>query len=313
LPAPASQISGTVLRARGGFFTVTTALGTFECQLRGRLKRERQSEDLVVPGDEVTLAALDPPRADAAGTGVIEAVAPRRSRFSRRQPGNRGAWKEDLLVANLDQLLVVFACADPVPHPRMIDRYLVIAEHNEVEAVVVANKVDLCGLDAARGTFGVYEQVGYPVLYVSARTGAGLDALRDRLAGRSSLLSGPSGVGKSSLLNAIHPGLHLATGEVSDAIHKGRHTTTLAELLPVDGPMGGHVVDSPGLRQIGLWDIPPEEIAWCFPDLRPYLGACRFSDCRHGPEPGCAVAAAVADGAVSAARLDSFQRLVAKA
>jgi ribosome biogenesis GTPase len=299
-----------VLRARSGFFTVTTKSGTFECQLRGRLKRERQSEDLVVPGDEVTLAALDPPRADAAGTGVIEAVAPRRSRFSRRQPGNRGAWKEDLLVANLDQLLVVFACADPVPHSRMIDRYLVIAEHNEVEAVVVANKIDLCGVDAAREVFGLYERVGYLVLYVSARTGGGIEDLRARLAGRTSLLSGPSGVGKSSLLNAIHPDLRLATREVSDAIHKGRHTTTLAELLPVDGPMGGHVVDSPGLRQIGLWDIPPEEIAWCFPDLRPYLGACRFADCRHNPEPGCAVTAAVAAGAVTRARHDSYRRLL---
>jgi ribosome biogenesis GTPase len=126
-----------------------------------------------------------------------------------------------------------------------------------------------------------------------------------------SLLTGPSGVGKSTLLNAIQPGLQLDTGAVSETLHKGRHTTTLAQLLPVDGPMGGHVVDSPGLRQVGLWDIPAEEIAWCFPELRPLLGTCRFQDCRHGPEPGCALNAAVASGAVSAARLDSYQRLVA--
>jgi ribosome biogenesis GTPase len=302
-----------VLRARSGFFTVTTASGTYECQLRGRLKRERQSEDLVVPGDEVTLMPLGTATADGLAAGVIEAVAPRRSRFSRRQPGNRGAWKEDLLVANLDQLVVVFACADPVPHPRMIDRYLVIAEHNEIEAVVVANKVDLCGLDAARATFAEYERVGYRVLYASARTGEGVDALRHQLSGRMSLLSGPSGVGKSSLLNAIHPALQLATGEVSDAIHKGRHTTTLAELLPLDGAGGGHVVDSPGLRQIALWDIPADDLAWCYPDLRPFLGACRFADCSHGPEPGCAVSAAVTEGAVSPARLDSYRRLLAAA
>ena len=142
-----STLTGTVLRARSGFFTVKTETGTIECQLRGRLKRERQSEDLVVPGDEVTVSPLD--SGNGTAVGVIEEVAPRRTRFSRRQPGNRGTWKEDLLVANLDQLFVVFACADPVPHPRMIDRFLVIAEHNEVEAVIVANKIDLCGLDGS--------------------------------------------------------------------------------------------------------------------------------------------------------------------
>jgi ribosome biogenesis GTPase len=307
LPAP--TLIGTVLRSRSGFHTVTTESGTYECQLRGRLKRDRQSEDLVVPGDLVTVTPLG--GGNGVRQGVIEEVAPRRSRFSRRQPGNRGSWKEDLLVANLDQLVVVFACADPVPHVRMIDRYLVIAEHNEIDGVVVANKVDLCGLDAARATFELYERIGYQVVYASARTGEGVDALRERLAGRTSLLSGPSGVGKSTLLNAVQPNLRLATAAVSETLHKGRHTTTVAELLPLDGPMGGHVVDSPGLRQIGLWEIPAEEIAWCYPDLRPYLGGCRFADCSHGPEPGCAITAAAAAGTISAARLDSYQRLVA--
>jgi ribosome biogenesis GTPase len=159
--------------------------------------------------------------------------------------------------------------------------------------------------------FELYERIGYQVVYASARTGEGVDALRERLAGRTSLLSGPSGVGKSTLLNAVQPNLRLATAAVSETLHKGRHTTTVAELLPMDGPMGGHVVDSPGLRQIGLWEIPAEEIAWCYPDLRPYLGGCRFADCSHGPEPGCAITAAAAAGTISAARLDSYQRLVA--
>jgi len=300
---PVSTLTGTVLRARSGFYTVTTESGTFECQLRGRLKRERQSEDLVVIGDQVTLTPLT----DA--EGLIEEVAPRRSRFSRRQPGNRGSWKEDLMVANLDQLVAVFACADPVPHVRMIDRFLVIAEHNEIPTVIVANKLDLRDLDAARELFDPYEQIGYPVIYASARTGQGVDEIRDRLSGRISLIAGPSGVGKSTLLNAVHPGLNLATGAVSETLHKGRHTTTSSELLPVDGPMGGHVADSPGLRQVGLWDIPPDELAWCYPDLRPFLGDCRFADCSHGPEPGCAVTDAVARGAVSAARHDSYRRL----
>jgi len=302
-----STLSGTVLRARGGFYTVTTESGTYECQLRGRLKRERQSEDLVVIGDQVILTPL------GEAEGLIEEVAPRRSRFSRRQPGGRGAWKEDLMVANLDQLVVVFACADPVPHVRMLDRFLVIAEHNQVQTLIVANKLDLCGPQSAEAVFGAYERIDYPVLYASARTGQGVAELRERLAGRISLVAGPSGVGKSTLLNAVHPGLNLATGPISEALHKGRHTTTLAELLPVDGPMGGHVADSPGLRQMGLWQIPPDELAWCYPDLRPYLGECRFADCAHGPEPGCAITAAVASGAISPARLDSYRRLVASA
>jgi ribosome biogenesis GTPase len=300
-------LTGTVLRARSGFYTVITESGTYECQLRGRLKRERHTEDLVVAGDEVTITA------NGTAQAVIESVAPRRTRFSRRQPGSRGAWKEDLLVANLDQVVVVFACADPAPHVRMLDRFLVVAEHNEVPAVVVANKIDLCGRRVAEETFGAYERIGYPVLYASARTGEGLAELRDRLGGRTSLLTGPSGVGKSSLLNAIQPGLHLDTGSVSGAIHKGRHTTTLAELLPVYGPMGGHVVDSPGLREIGLWQIPAGELAWCYPELRAYLGACRFADCAHGPEPGCAVTAAADTGDITPARLDSYRRLAAGA
>jgi len=300
---PVSTLTGTVLRARSGFYTVTTESGTFECQLRGRLKRERQSEDLVVIGDQVTLTPLT----DA--EGLIEEVAPRRSRFSRRQPGNRGSWKEDLMVANLDQLVAVFACADPVPHVRMIDRFLVIAEHNEIPTVIVANKLDLRDRNTARELFDPYEEIGCPVIYASALTGQGVDEIRDRLSGRISLIAGPSGVGKSTLLNAIHPGLNLATRAVSETLHKGRHTTTSSELLPVEGPMGGHVADSPGLRQVGLWDIPPDELAWCYPDLRPFLGDCRFADCSHGPEPGCAVTDAVARGAVSAARHDSYRRL----
>jgi ribosome biogenesis GTPase len=241
---------------------------------------------------------------------MIDAVEPRRSKFSRRQPGPRGTWKEDMLVANVDQALVVFACADPMPHLRMLDRFLVVAEHNQVPAVVVANKIDLVGLDRARKLFGDYQRIGYPVHFASAREGIGVEELADRLDGRISVVTGPSGVGKSTLLNAIQPGLRIETGDVSEVLHKGRHTTTSAELHALSGPGGGYVADTPGLRELGLWQVPPNELAWCFPEFEPFLGACAFNDCRHLEEPRCAVLAAVADGRITPARHDSYRRLL---
>jgi ribosome biogenesis GTPase len=300
-------LSGTVLRARSGFYTVLTDdEALVDCRLRGRVKQERGDSDLVVVGDRVTLAAT------AGGQSMIETVEPRQSRFSRRQPGPRGAWKEDMIVANLDQVLVVFACAEPMPHPRLIDRFLVVAEHNEIEALVVANKVDLVGLAAARDIFGLYESIGYAVHFVSAREGIGVEALADRLAGRMSVVTGPSGVGKSTLLNAIQPGLRIETAAVSEAVHKGRHTTTSAELHRLSGPDGGFVADTPGLRELGLWQIPDEDLAWCFPEMRPHLGGCAFNDCRHVSEPRCAVLAAVEAGTISGGRHDSYRRLLLK-
>jgi ribosome biogenesis GTPase len=303
--APPALLAGTILRARSGFYSVLTDDGRMlEAQLRGLLKKDRQSTDLAVIGDRVQVSLLGETQAS------IERVEPRTSKFSRRQPGPRGVWKEDMLVANVDQVLVVFACADPMPHVRMLDRFLVVAEHNEVPAVVVANKVDLVGLERARQIFSVYDDVGYPVHYASAREGIGVEELADRLSGRVSVVTGPSGVGKSTLLNAIQPGLRIATGEVSEALHKGQHTTTSAELHALTGAGNGYVADTPGLRELGLWQIPPNELAWCFPEFEPFLGSCAFNDCRHVEEPRCAVLAAVEAGSVSPARHDSYRRLL---
>jgi ribosome biogenesis GTPase len=299
--ADASVLSGMVLRAQSGFYTVETPEGLLEAKLRGRIRRERQTSDLAVIGDRVSVT----PRGD--GTGAIEAVEPRRSKFSRRQAGPRGLWREDVIVANLDQAVIVFACADPEPHLRMVDRFLVIAEENQVEAVLVANKTDLVGDERAREVFGAYADISYPVHYTSARRGAGVDELAQRLSGRTSVVVGPSGVGKSTLLNTIQPGLRLATGEVSEALHKGRHTTTIAELLPLDA--GGYVADTPGLRGLALWDVDPTELPWHFPELRPFLGGCAFNDCSHVHEPGCAVREAVAAGKISEERYESYRRM----
>lgn len=216
------------------------------------------------------------------------------------------------MVANPDLVAVVFACDRPPPNPRLIDRFLVVGEYNEVPTLLVANKVDLVGTDAAVSLFDPYRRIGYDVVYTSAKAGIGLEELRSRLAGRLSIVTGPSGGGKSTLLNALQPGLQLTTGEVSEVESgKGKHTTTHAELHPLEGGAGGYVADTPGIRELGLWQIPSTELARCFPEFRPHLGACAFNDCTHVHEPRCGLRAAVASGAVSEERYDSYKRMLA--
>jgi ribosome biogenesis GTPase len=299
-----SETRGLVLRARSGFYTVATDEGDLvEARLRGRVKKDRQASDLAVIGDRVSLERLPD------GSGAIDAIEPRERRFSRRQPGPRGSWREDVMVANPDLVVVVFACDRPPPNPRLVDRFLVVAEYNEVPVLLVANKVDLVGAAEAHRLFGGYQRIGYEVIFAAAKERTGVDELRDRLSGRLSIVTGPSGVGKSTLLNAIHPGLQLATGEVSQVLSgKGKHTTTHAELHPLDG--GGYVADTPGIRELGLWQIPPSELAWCFPEFRDHLGACAFNDCSHLHEPRCGLRAAVEAGAVGADRYDSYRRML---
>lgn len=291
------------MRAQSGFFWVDTGAVVLECTLRGRLKRERQSSDLAVIGDLVEVTQTSPTH------GAIEAVLPRRSKLARKAAGQKGVWKEDLLAANVDQALLVFACTNPEFSPRMLDRYLVLTEHSGIDALIVGTKADLVGEDAAVALFAPYARLGYRVITVSAQAGAGVEAVKAALAGRISVVTGRSGVGKSSLLNAVQPGLALATGAVSEGLGKGRHTTTVAELHPLTLPGGGYVADTPGIREIGLWRFPVDELDGCFVEFRPFLDDCYFAGCTHLHEPHCAVRAAVAEGAISAERFDSYARL----
>jgi ribosome biogenesis GTPase len=216
---------------------------------------------------------------------------------------------EHVIVANPDQAVFIFAVQEPSPRLRMLDRLLVIAETNDLPAIICANKIDLLQDEhEARRLFGVYEDIGYLVIYTSVPTGQGIGALRERLCGRLTVLSGPSGVGKSSLLNAIQPELGLSTKHISQSTGKGRHTTVTVRLWPL--LCGGYVADTPGLREAGLWDIEPEELAWHYVEMRPYLADCHFSSCTHTHEPGCAVKAAVETGAISQARYESYCRLL---
>jgi ribosome biogenesis GTPase len=291
-----------VLGAVGGVYEILLDDGrVVEAALRGRLKLEQRTGDRVVAGDRVQVAHHP-------DNHTIESVADRASQLARRAPGSGGR-RAKVIVANAEQLVAVFAARDPQPHRRMLDRFLVLAEANALRALIVLNKTDLAEGDADDGPLAAYERAGYAVLYTSAKTGRGVAAVRDALCGATSVLAGPSGVGKSSLLNAVQPGLGLRVAGIGAAL-KGRHTTVTARIIPLD--CGGWVADTPGLRELGLWRVDPAELRDHFPELRGHAEECRFGfDCSHVHEPACAVRAAVDRGDIDRERYESYVALVA--
>jgi len=291
---------GVVLSGTGGLWRVKTDDGeTFDVPMRGRLKKGEDAMKLTV-GDEVTLDT-----GAHEGSWAIAEILSRRSQLARRMPG--GGHGERIVVANVDQVMIVFAAAKPEPHIRMLDRFLVIAEGNELVARIVINKIDLVNEADTRERFKDYAAAGYALHFTSVKKQIGLTELHDALAGRTSVLSGPSGVGKSSLLNGMYPGLNLRVGEISESVNKGRHTTVGALMHPL--PDVGYVVDTPGLREVGMWGMPSEHLDRCFPEFRPVLDQCRFGDCTHLAEPHCGVRDGVAAGEISSERYDSYAKL----
>jgi ribosome biogenesis GTPase len=294
----ADALRGHVLSVHGLASKVITDDGReFRCATRRVLKN--MSTDLrhvVVAGDIVSF------RPEGASEGMIERVEPRHSvlcRTSRK--------RQHILVANVDQLLIVASAAEPMLKPNLIDRFLVEAERNRIPALICINKIDLVEPADLQPLAGVFGQMGYPVLLVSAAKGIGIERLRRIVAGKQSVVAGQSGVGKSSLLNGIESGLDLRVREVSTENQKGKHTTTAARLIPLK--MGGYVVDTPGIRQFQLWDVIPKEVAGFYRDLRPYVGLCRFQNCTHMHEAHCAVKDAVADGRLDVRRYESYCHL----
>ena len=293
-------VEGTIIRSQSGFHTIATTQGQYVCRLRGRLKRGPRLGDITAVGDRVIISPL------LDGSGAIEEILPRVRELVRLAPTPRGEYRQ-ILFSNLDQVLLVFACASPEPKLRMLDRFLVICEKQKIPVQIVANKVDLIGLREAKKIFSHYEPLGYPVHYTSTRTESGIKELKKTLIGKMSGFAGPSGVGKSSLLNVMQPELGIAVREVSEATEKGRHTTVVRELHALHE--GGYVADIPGLKSLALWDIEPEELDGYFPEIRKYVENCQFNDCVHLDDPGCAVREAVENGKIHPDRYESYLRM----
>ncbi|HEU0027317.1 MAG TPA: ribosome small subunit-dependent GTPase A [Ktedonobacterales bacterium] len=319
-PARPNAVEGLVVALAPDYFEVYAGGAVYLCRARGRLRKTRPAPASSVARIGSPVAGSERPVRIATGDcvlitilgpaeGVIEEVLPRRNALSRTRSEVEA---EHVMMANVDLAALVFAVREPEPRLDLLDRYLALCEHARIPALILFNKSDLGVDETIAGHVSLYTSIGYPVLLTSARDGSGLDELRAWLAGRTSLLTGPSGVGKSSLMNALLPEAGQRTGEVSEATGQGRHTTTGARLLPL--PEGGWLADTAGIRELALWNAPPDALPGLFVELRPAADDCEYEDCSHADgEEGCALRAALAEGRITPARWDSFQRLLEEA
>jgi ribosome biogenesis GTPase / thiamine phosphate phosphatase len=337
-------LTGMVLSGAHGIYDVHTNDGVVRCTLRGKLKKafaqassaksvakfrqsqqrtnnllhstqynhtqhveKRDSSEIPLPtrlsvGDYVKIRKLD------VSTGLIEEILPRQSELARRDAASSGhKLVQQTLLANLDQVVIVLATVQPAPHFGFLDRYLAICESVQLYPLICINKVDLDHCSSIEEDAALYGRLGYKVIFSSTQTGEGIDQLHAVLKDHISLFTGPSGVGKSSLVNALEPAMTLRTDLVSSATGKGRHTTTGSQLYPLSG--GGWLADSAGIRALAAWNIPVEDLAWCFVEFRPYLGECIYADCSHIDEEGCMIAQAAEDRIIDERRYRSYTRM----
>jgi len=299
---------GRVLSVHGLNSFVRTDNGdVYECTVRGILKSlATDLQHVVVAGDFVTIE-IDPN--DEKKRGVIVRVDARRNQISRTSRK-----RQQIIAANIDLAFIVSSATEPALKPNLIDRFLVSAEKSAIQPVIIINKIDRVNLIDLQPLAGVWSQLGYPVVMTSTITGQGIGRLRELVVGRDCVVAGQSGVGKSSILNSIEPGLALKVSQVSQENQKGRHTTTAARLIPLeggeDGKANGHLIDTPGIRSFQLWDIIPEEVSGYFREIRPFINFCRFPDCTHTHEDDCSVKWAVADGKIDARRYESYCQML---
>ena len=294
------KFTATVVRATGSWYDVLHDGETVRCRIRGRLRLKGvRSTNPVVVGDEVACEA------DEGGDYVIADILPRRNYVIRR--ASNLSKESHIIAANVDQALLMASLRSPETPTEFVDRFLVTCEAYKVPVTILLSKLDLQDAEAVAEFRAVYEGAGYRVLEVSVREGRGVEEVRELLAGRTTLVSGNSGVGKSTLIQAIDPSLDIRTGEISESHHKGRHTTTFSTMYPLAG--GGAVIDTPGIKGSGLIDIDEAELWHYFPEMMRVAPACRFYNCTHTHEPGCAVTEAVKAGEIAWPRYESYLKI----
>ena len=294
------KFTATVVRATGSWYDVLHDGETVRCRIRGRLRLKGvRSTNPVVVGDEVACEA------DEGGDYVIADILPRRNYVIRR--ASNLSKESHIIAANVDQALLMASLRSPETPTEFVDRFLVTCEAYKVPVTILLSKLDLQDAEAVAEFRAVYEGAGYRVLEVSVREGRGVEEVRELLAGRTTLVSGNSGVGKSTLIQALDPSLDIRTGEISESHHKGRHTTTFSTMYPLAG--GGAVIDTPGIKGFGLIDIDEAELWHYFPEMMRVAPACRFYNCTHTHEPGCAVTEAVKAGEIAWPRYESYLKI----
>lgn len=295
------KFTATVVRATGSWYDVLHDGATVRCRIRGRLRLKGvRSTNPVVVGDEVVCEA------DEGGDYVIADILPRRNYVIRR--ASNLSKESHIIAANVDQALLMASLRSPETPTEFVDRFLVTCEAYKVPVTIFLSKIDLQDAEAVAEFRAVYEGAGYRVLEVSARKGLGVEEVRELLTGRTTLVSGNSGVGKSTLIQAIDPSLDIRTGEISESHHKGRHTTTFSTMYPLAG--GGAVIDTPGIKGFGLIDIDEAELWHYFPEMMRAAPGCRFYNCTHTHEPGCAVVEAVKAGEIAWTRYESYLKIL---